>query len=69
LVTVYVKEKESLDDALRRFHKLIEKEGITAKAKEIMYYTKPSQARREKINKLKRKLEKKKRKEELKKNH
>jgi small subunit ribosomal protein S21 len=67
LVTVYVKDRESLDEAIRRFNKLIEKEGITAKAKEIMYYTKPSKARREKMNKLRRKLEKKKRKEQSKK--
>lgn len=63
MVTVYVKDRESLDEAIRRFNKLIEKEGITAKAKEIMYYTKPSQLRREKLNKLRRKLEKKRRKE------
>ena len=63
MVTVYVKDSESLEDAIRRFNKMIEKEGITAKLKENMYYTKPSKARREKINKLRRKLEKKRRKE------
>ena len=63
MVTVYVKDRESLDEAIRRFNKLIEKEGITAKAKENMYFTKPSKARREKMNKLRRKMEKKKRKE------
>lgn len=64
MVTVSVKSNESIDDALRRFNKMIEKEGITAKLKEKMYYVKPSKAKREKINKLKRKLEKKKRKEQ-----
>lgn len=64
MVTVYVKEKESIDDAIRRFNKIIEKEGITAKLKENMYYMKPSKAKRERMNKIKRKMEKKKRKEQ-----
>lgn len=67
MVTVYIKDKESIDDAIRRFNKMIEKEGITAKLKENMYYTKPSKARRERMNKIKRKIEKKKRKEQSKK--
>jgi small subunit ribosomal protein S21 len=66
LVIVYVKDNEHIDDALRRFNKMIEKEGITAKLKENMYYVKPSMAKREKMNKIKRKLEKKKRKEQQK---
>jgi len=63
MVTVYVGENESLDEALRRFNKLVEREGITAKVKENMYYTKPSKIRREKLLKAKRKMEKKRRKE------
>jgi len=63
MVTVYVGENESLDEALRRFNKLVEREGITAKVKENMYNTKPSKIRREKLLKAKRKMEKKRRKE------
>lgn len=66
MVTVYVNEKESLDDALRRFSKLVEKEGITTKVKENMYYVKPSKLRRDRINKAKRKMEKRKRREYVK---
>lgn len=64
MVIVYVKENEHIEDAIRRFNKMIEKEGITAKVKENMYYVKPSKARREKMNKIRRKLEKKKRREQ-----
>lgn len=63
MVGVTVNDRESLDEALRRFSKLVEKEGITAKVKENMYYTKPSKLRRDKIAKAKRKQEKKSRKE------
>ncbi|MBU1076668.1 MAG: 30S ribosomal protein S21 [Spirochaetes bacterium] len=63
MVTVYIRNKESLEDALKRFSKLVEKEGITTKVKENMFYTKPSKVRRDKVAKAKRKLEKKRRKE------
>lgn len=66
MVTVYVHQKESLEDALKRFSKMVEKEGITTKVKENMFYTKPSKARRDKIAKAKRKQEKKRRKEMVK---
>ena len=61
MVMVVVRERESFEDALRRFNKLIEKEGITTRAKENMYYTKPSKLKRDKINKAKRRMEKKQR--------
>ncbi len=64
MVTVYVQERESLDEALKRFNKLVEKEGITTKIKEHMFYIKPSKLRRDRINKARRKLEKKRRKEQ-----
>lgn len=65
MVIVYVHQKESLEDALKRFSKLVEKEGITAKVKENMFYTKPSKLKRDKITKAKRKLEKKRRKDNV----
>ncbi len=64
MVTVYVRERESIEEALRRFNKMVEKEGITTKVKENMYYTKPSKLKRDKINKAKRKMEKKRRKDQ-----
>jgi len=63
MVTVHIREKESLEDALRRFSKMVEKEGITAKVKENMFYIKPSKLKRDKITKAKRKQEKKQRRE------
>ncbi len=63
MVTVYVRERESVEEALRRFNKMVEKEGITAKVKEHMFYIKPSKLRRDKIAKARRKMEKKRRKE------
>ncbi len=63
MVTVYVRERESIEDALRRFSKMVEKEGITAKVKENMFYTKPSKLKRDRIAKAKRKQEKRRRKE------
>ncbi len=63
MVTVHIRERESLEEALRRFSKMVEKEGITAKVKENMFYIKPSKLRRDKITKAKRKQEKKLRRE------
>jgi len=63
MVKIVVRERESFEEALRRFNKLIEKEGITTRAKENMYYTKPSKVKRDKINKARRRLEKRQRRE------
>ncbi len=63
MVTIYVNEKESIDEALRRFGKIVGKEGIITKVKENMFYTKPSKMKRDRIIKAKRKMEKKQRKE------
>ncbi|MDD5065752.1 MAG: 30S ribosomal protein S21 [bacterium] len=63
MVTVYVNDRESIDEALRRFSKIVGKEGIITKVKENMFYTKPSKLKRDRIIKAKRKMEKKQRKE------
>ncbi len=63
MVTVHIRDRESLEEALRRFSKMVEKEGITAKVKENMFYTKPSKLKRDKIAKAKRKQEKRRRRE------
>ncbi len=61
MVTVFVNERETLENALKRFSKKVQKEGITKKVKEKMYFVKPSQVKRDKASKAKRKLEKKQR--------
>ena len=65
MVTVYVRERESLDEALKRFSRLVEKEGITAKVKENMFYTKPSKLKRDRMAKAKRKMDKKRKKDQF----
>ena len=49
-----LRETESVDQMLRRFKKLCEKEGLTKQLKRIAYFEKPSERRR----RLKRKAEK-----------
>jgi len=51
---VKLRETESVDQMLRRFKKLCEKEGLTKQMKRIAYFEKPSERRR----RLKRKAEK-----------
>lgn len=57
MVEVKVREGERLEDALRRFKKEVEKEGILKLAREKMYYKSPSVLKKEKMSQLKRKLE------------
>ena len=53
-IRVKLRETESVDQMLRRFKKLCEKEGLTKQLKRIAYFEKPSERRR----RLKRKAEK-----------
>lgn len=46
-IIIYVKEREAIDRALKRFKKKIDKVGILKKVKERMCYKKPSIERRE----------------------
>ncbi len=57
MVEVIVREGEKLEDALKRFKKEVEKEGIIKLAREKMYYKAPSVIKKEKMAQLKRKLE------------
>ncbi|QGJ71169.1 SSU ribosomal protein S21p [Planctomycetales bacterium 10988] len=41
-----VREKESIQDAVRRFRKLVERSGIKKDMRRKEYYEKPSDARR-----------------------
>lgn len=57
MVEVKVREGEKLEDALKRFKKEVEKEGILKLAREKMYYKPPSVIKKERMALLKRKLE------------
>jgi small subunit ribosomal protein S21 len=57
MVEVKVREGERLEDALRRFKKEVEKEGILKLAREKMYYKSPSMIKKEKMAQIKRRLE------------
>lgn len=50
---VKVKPDESLDKALKRFKKLMDKEGLLKQMKRHEHYEKPSQRKRRKILKAK----------------
>ena len=66
MVEVKVREGEKLEDALKRFKKEVEKEGILKIAREKMFYKPPSVIKKERMAQLKRKLELKKKKQQLK---
>lgn len=68
MVEVKVREGEKLEDALKRFKKEVEKEGILKLAREKMYYKPPSVIKKEKMALLKRKLELKRKKSLMNKN-
>ncbi|MCS7227382.1 MAG: 30S ribosomal protein S21 [Endomicrobia bacterium] len=57
MVEVKVREGERLEDALKRFKKEVEKEGILKLAREKMYYKSPSVIKKEKMAQIKRRLE------------
>ncbi|HMO14385.1 MAG TPA: 30S ribosomal protein S21 [Pirellulaceae bacterium] len=50
MVKLLVREKESIQDAVRRFRKLVERSGIKKEMRRREYYEKPSEiSRRAKI--------------------
>ncbi len=56
MVKVKARSNESVEQMLKRFKKLCEKEGIVKEIKRVMYYEKPSEQRRRRIRKAQRKL-------------
>ena len=46
MITVTVREDESIDSALSRFNKICAKAGIIKEARERSYYEKPSEKKR-----------------------
>jgi len=54
LIEVRLKRNESIERAISRFKKKVKESGFLFELKERQYYTKPSEERREKKNKAKR---------------
>jgi small subunit ribosomal protein S21 len=46
MVKLLVREKESIQEAVRRFKKLVERSGIKREMRRREYYEKPSEVRR-----------------------
>jgi len=55
MIKVKARTTESVEQMLKRFKKLCEKEGITKEMKRVMYYEKPSEKKRRRIRKAERK--------------
>jgi small subunit ribosomal protein S21 len=51
MIRVKVRNNESIEQMVRRFKKLCEKEGLTRDIKRTSYYEKPSERRRRKLRK------------------
>ncbi len=59
MLLIDLRENESVDSALKRFKKEVEKDGILTEEKKHRFYEKPSEARKKKISTVQRKIEKK----------
>ncbi len=55
-VKVKARSNESIEQMLKRFKKLCEKEGLVKDMKRIMYYEKPSERKRRQFRKAQRRL-------------
>ena len=62
MLLIDLRENESVDSALKRFKKEVEKDGILTEEKKHRFYEKPSETKKKKISSVKRKIEKKMRK-------
>jgi small subunit ribosomal protein S21 len=58
VIRVKARSNESVEQMLRRFKKICEKEGLTREIKRTAFYEKPSEVRRRKQRQLVRKLQK-----------
>lgn len=52
MLRVKVRGNESVEQMVRRFKKLCEKEGLTREIKRTSYYEKPSERRRRRMRKV-----------------
>jgi small subunit ribosomal protein S21 len=58
MIKVKARGNESVEQMLRRFKKMCEKEGLTKEIKRTSYYEKPSERRRRRIRKAMKRAEK-----------
>ena len=58
MIRVKVRGNESVEQMVRRFKKLCEKEGLTRDIKRTSYYEKPSERRRRKTRKSMKRIQK-----------
>ena len=56
MATINVDENENLEKAIKRFKRMVEKEGIVREFKKREYYVKPSSTNHQKKTTLERKL-------------
>jgi small subunit ribosomal protein S21 len=56
MIRVKLRTNESVEQLLKRFKKVCEKEGLVRDIKRNSYYEKPSERRRRKIRKMKKKV-------------
>ena len=66
MATIMVDDSENLEKAIKRFKRMVEKEGIVRECKRREYYVKPSAENHQKKTALERKLFNKRRKSEKK---
>ncbi|MBO5100471.1 MAG: 30S ribosomal protein S21 [Treponema sp.] len=66
MATIVVDDSENLEKAIKRFKRMVEKEGIVREYKKREYYVKPSATVHQKKTTLERKLQNKRRKSEKK---
>ncbi len=59
MALVKIRDNESIDDALRRFKRMCERDGIMQEIRRREYYESPSVRRKKKQAELKRKLNRK----------
>ncbi len=55
MIKVKARTNESVEQMLKRFKKLCEKEGLVKEMKRVMYYEKPSERKRRSARKAQRK--------------
>lgn len=59
---IFVGSNESIDSALKRFKKQVEKAGVLSEVRKREYYEKPSEKKKKKLFAAKKRMNKKKRK-------
>ena len=61
MIKVKARGNESVEQMLRRFKKMCEKEGLTKDIKRTSYYEKPSERRRRRLRKILKRMSQEKR--------